>query len=69
MEEVKCHHVMLSEKEIEVILQALDVFNMDMNNVATVCGDPESLEEALISESLMNELETYLEGPNDDEEE
>ena len=68
MEDEKYHYVRLSEKEIEVVLQALDIFNIDMNNVATVCGDPESLEEAEISERLMNEIETYLEGPEDNEE-
>lgn len=58
--EDKYNSVKLSNLEIEIILRALDVFNIDMNNAATVCGDPESLEDAEISAHLMDELESYL---------
>jgi len=61
----KIHSILLTNEEVEITLRALEVFALDMHNVATVCGDPESIEEAKVAESLMDELETYLQSPDD----
>jgi|LWDU01.1.fsa_nt_gi hypothetical protein len=61
----KIHSILLTNEEVEITLRALEVFALDMHNVATVCGDPESIEEAKVAESLMSELESYLQSPDD----
>jgi hypothetical protein len=64
----KIHSILLTSEQIEVTLRALEVFALDMHNVAKVCGDPESIEEAKIAELLMDELDSYLQVPEADDE-
>tara|TARA_A100001011_G_scaffold138692_1_gene146482 strand:+ start:3790 stop:3969 length:180 start_codon:yes stop_codon:yes gene_type:complete len=58
-------HVHVTRDQLEVILRALDIFSIDMHSVVTVSGDKTAMLEAQIADTLMDELETYLEDPND----
>lgn len=58
-------HIHVTRDQLEVILRALDIFSVDMHSVVTVSGDKAAMLEAQIADTLMDELETYLEDPND----
>ncbi len=59
-------HVHVTHEQLEVILRSLDIFSIDMHSAAkTLPGSENALREAQIADALMDELETYLEDPND----
>ena len=58
-------HVHVTRDQLEVILRALDIFSIDMHSAFDVSGDKVAMLEAQIADTLMDELETYLEDPND----
>ena len=59
-------HVNLTHEQLEVILRALDIFSIDMHSAATVTGSEDALREAEVADALMDELESYMEGPEDE---
>ena len=63
---VKLEHVNLTHEQIEVMLRALDIFSIDMHSAATVTGSEDALREAEVADALMDELESYMEGPEDE---
>ena len=59
-------HVHITHEQLEVILRALDIFSIDMHSVTTVTGSEDALREAEVADALMDELESYMEGPEDE---
>ncbi len=59
-------HVHITDEQLEVILRALDIFAIDMRSAAKVTGSEDALREAGVADALMDELESYMEGPEDE---
>jgi len=63
---IELEYVHLTHEQLHIILRALDIFSTDMHSAATVTGSEEALREAEIADALMDELDSYLEGPEDE---